>query len=97
MFPMTAYAQTTDAPEIGACRASGLIALKERSAAVKDVSLDIDSMRVVKINSKVEYIDIKAIVAGNANSAKHKSDKMQNFICIDGEKGKVLLTIFSDQ
>jgi hypothetical protein len=92
-----ANAETAPAPEIEACRASGLIALKERSAAVKDVSLDLDSVRLIKVNSKIENIDIKAIVLGDANIEKKKSDKAQNFICIVGEKGKVLLTIFSDQ
>ena len=92
-----ANAETAPAPEIEACRASGLIALKERSAAVKDVSLDLDSVRLIKVNSKIENIDIKAIVLGDANIEKKKSDKTQNFICIVGEKGKVLLTIFSDQ
>jgi hypothetical protein len=92
-----ANAETAPAPEIEACRASGLIALKERSAAVKDVSLDLDSVRLIKVNSKIENIDIKAIVLGDANIEKKKSDKTQTFICIVGEKGKVLLTIFSDQ
>lgn len=87
--------QTALEPEIEACRASGLIALKERSSAVKDVSLDLDSMRVIKVNSKIEDVAIKAIVLGDANIEKKKSDKSQNFICIVGEK--VLLTIFSDQ
>ena len=44
-----ANAETAPAPEIQACRASGLIALKERSAAVKDVSLDLDSVTVAAI------------------------------------------------
>ena len=43
-----AGAEPTPVPELDACRASGLIALKERSSAVKDVSLDLDSMRVIK-------------------------------------------------
>ena len=39
---------TAPEPELDACRASGLIALKEKSPAVKDVSLDLDTMRVHK-------------------------------------------------
>jgi hypothetical protein len=84
-------------PEVDACRASGLIALKERSSAVKDLSLDLDSMRVIKVNSNIEDVAIKAIVLGDAYIEKKKSDKSQSFVCIVGEKGKVLLTIFSDQ
>ena len=90
-------AKTAPAPEIDACRASGFIALKERSAAVKDVSLDLDSVRLIKVNSKIEDIAVKAILLADVSIEKAKSEKAQNFICIVGEKGKVLLTIFSDQ
>jgi hypothetical protein len=100
-FPMAAYSQTPsenpDAPEIDACRASGLIALKERSAAVKDVELDLDSVRVIKLNSKIGDVDIKAIVLSDASIEKKSSSKAKNLICIVGEKGKVLLAVFSDQ
>ena len=76
---MAAYAQTTasenaDAPEIDACRASGLIALKERSPTIKDVELDLDSIRVIKMNSKIGNVDIKAratrevLMAGGSRS-----------------------------
>ncbi len=105
MIPMIAYSQTTgtqttgsDAPEIDACRATGLIALKERSPAIKDVTLDLDSVRVVKMkSSKIANVEIKAIVLGEVNIENKKSSKPQDLICILGEKGKVLLTIFSDK
>ena len=101
LFPMAAYSQTAasekvDAPEIGACRASGLIALKERSPTIKDVELE-DSVRVIKMNSKIGDVDIKAMVLGEASIEKKTSSKAKSLICILGEKGKVLLTVFSDQ
>ncbi len=89
--------QTAPEPEIDACRASSVIALKERSSTVKDVSLDLDSMRVIKVNSKIEDVSLKAIVLGDAYIEKKKEGKAQTFVCLIGEKGKVLLTIFSDQ
>jgi hypothetical protein len=97
IFSTIAYAQITSPPETDACRASGLIALKERSPAIKDVNLDLDSVRVVKVNSKIENVVIKAIVIGEAYIEKQRTGKPQNFVCILGDKGKVLLTIFSDQ
>jgi hypothetical protein len=109
MIPMIAYSQTTGtqttgtqttrlvAPEIDACRASGLIALKERSPAIKDVTLDLDSARVVKMSAKIANVEIKAIVLGEVNVEKKNSSKPQDLICILGEKGKVLLTIFSNK
>jgi hypothetical protein len=104
MIPMIAYSQITGtettgvAPEIDACRASGLIALKERSPAIKDVTLDLDSVRLVKMTgSKIGNVEIKAIVLGEVNIEKNKSSKPQDFICILGDKGNVLLTIFSNK
>lgn len=104
LFPLAAYSQTTasenaDAPEIDACRASGLIALKERSPATKDVELDLDSVRVIKMKSQIGIggVDIKAMVLGDASIEKKTSSKAKNLICILGEKGKVLLTVFTDQ
>ena len=98
LFPMAAYSQTAasenvDAPEIDACRASGLIALKERSPTIKDVELDLDSVRVIKMNSKIGDVDIKAMVLGEASIEKKTSSKAKNLICILGEKGKVLRPI----
>ena len=101
LFPMAAYSQTAsenaDAPQIDACRASGLIALKERSPTIKDVEPDLDSVRVIKMNSKIGDVDIKAMVLGEVSIEKKTSSKAKNLICILGEKGKVLLTVFSDQ
>jgi hypothetical protein len=42
-------------------------------------------------------VDIKAVVLGEASIEKKTSSKVRNLICILGEKGKVLLTVFSDQ
>ena len=44
-----------------------------------------------------EGVDIKAVVLGDASIEKKTSSKTKNLICIVGEKGKVLLTVFSDQ
>lgn len=93
----TTGTQAAPDPEIDACRASGLIALREKSSTVKDVSLDLDSVRVIKINSKIEDVPVRAILLGDAYIERKKSDKAQTFVCLVGEKGKVLLTIFSEQ
>ena len=50
-------------PELEACRATGLIALRERNPAIKDVSLDMDSMTVAKANTKVEDTPIQSSLA----------------------------------
>ena len=96
MVPHAGHSQTADAPEIDACRASGLIALKERSPSIKDVNLDLDSVRVVRVNSKIESIDVKAILLADAYVERQRTGKPQNLICIVGDKGKVLLTVFTN-
>ena len=48
-----AQAQAPDDPEIAACKATGLVALKERSPSVKDVILDMDTLTVANANTKI--------------------------------------------
>jgi len=91
-------------PEVETCQLSGLLALKEPSPQVKDISLDLDSMRLIRLNSKIENVDVKAIVLADVNIERKKGDverkkgdRAQTFVCLIGDKGKVLLTVFSNQ
>jgi hypothetical protein len=84
-------------PELDACRSTGLIALKERNTSIKDVTFDVDGMTVAKANTKVEDTLIKTIVIGDAYLEKGKKDTRRTFLCLIGEKGKVLLTFFTDK
>jgi hypothetical protein len=84
-------------PELEACRSTGLIALRERDPSIKDVTFDIDGMTVAKANTKVEDTPIKTIVIGDAYLEKGKKDTRRTFLCLIGEKGKVLLTFFTDK
>ena len=85
------------APELELCRSTGLLALRERNAAITDVTFDVDSMTVAKSNTKVEDTPIKTIVIGDAYLEKGKKDTRRTFLCLVGEKGKVLLTFFTDR
>jgi hypothetical protein len=84
-------------PELDACRSTGLIALRERNPGIKDVTFDVDGMTVAKANTKVEDTPIKTIVIGDAYLEKGKKDTRLTFLCLIGEKGKVLLTFFTDK
>jgi hypothetical protein len=84
-------------PELEACRTTGLIALKERSPAITDISFDVDGMTIAKANTKVEDTIIRTIVIGDAYLEKGKSDTRRTFLCLIGEKGKVVLTFFTDK
>jgi hypothetical protein len=76
---------------------TGLIALKERNPSIKDVSFDIDGMTIAKANTKVEDTVIKTIVMGDAYLEKGRKDTRRRFLCLIGEKGKVVLTFFTDK
>jgi len=89
-----AFAQTPS-PEADACKASGLIALKQKSPQVKDTQIDLDSAKVINADTNIEGVPIRTVVIGEAYIERAKTEKPQTFVCVIGEKGKVLLTLFS--
>jgi hypothetical protein len=88
-------AQAQVPAEVDACKASGLIALKEQSPTVKDLEIDPDSLTVSKTTAKIEDIQLRTIVMGDAYVERGKGGKPYQLLCIIGEKGKVLLTFFT--
>ena len=98
----SAWAQTVApvapaTPELDACRSTGLIALRERNPSIKDVSFDVDGMTVAKANTKVEDTPVRTIVIGDAYLEKGRKDTRRTFLCLIGDKGKALLTFFTDK
>lgn len=92
-----AQAETPASPELDACKATGLMALKERSPSVKDVILDEDSLIVSNTNTEVGDTPVRTIIMGEAYLERKGKGKSQHFLCLIGEKGKVLLTFFTAQ
>jgi|SRR5215212_1852004 len=90
-------AQNPSDPAIEACRTTGLLALKERSPSVKDLSLDMESLAVSKANTTVEDVPVRMVVMGEAYLERKEKVGSQRFVCLIGEKGKVLLTFFTAQ
>lgn len=66
------------------------MALRGRNPAIKDVSLDVEGMTVAKANTKIEDTPVRTIVIGDAYLEKGKQDTRRTFLCLIGEKGKVL-------
>jgi len=75
-------------------RTTGLIALKEQSPSTKDLIFDLDSLVVSKANTNVENVPIRTVVLEEAYIEKKEIGKGRRFVCLLGEKGKVLLTFF---
>ena len=94
---MTFPAHAQVPAEVESCRLAGLVALKERSPAIKDLTFDIDGLAISKAETKVEDTPVKMVIMGDAYLQREKSDKPNRFVCLIGEKGKVLLTFFTEQ
>ena len=90
-----AGAQTSENPEIAACKATGILALKEKSPTVRDMILDMDTVLVSKANTDIEGTPIRTVVMGDVYLEKKGTGKAQRFLCLIGDKGKVLLTFFA--
>jgi hypothetical protein len=86
---------TTGEPEL--CRTTGLLALKQRDGSLNDVSLDMDSLTIAKANTKVGDTPVRTIIIGDAYLQKDKKDTRRTFLCLVGEKSKVLLTFFTEK
>ena len=93
----TAQAQAPNDAEVAACKATGLIALKERSPSVKDIILDMETLAISKANTKIEDTPVRTVIMGEVYLERKETEKSQRFLCLIGEKGKVLLTFFTTQ
>lgn len=91
----SAQAQSSNDAEINVCKATGLAALKETSPSVRDILLDMDTITVSKANTKIEDTPVRTIIMGEVYLERKEVGKSQHFLCIIGEKGKVLLTFFT--
>jgi hypothetical protein len=96
LIASTAFAETLS-PEADACKASGLLALKQKYPQVKGVLIDLDSAKIIKADTSIEDVPIRTVVIGDAYVERTKTTKPQTLVCVIGDKGKVLLTLFSDK
>lgn len=98
MISVPASAQTAVDPAVTACKSTGLIAIKQTSPDVTDLVIDMESLAINKADTKVADVPIKTVILGEAYfSRSGKTGKSDRFVCLLGEKGKVLLTYFTAQ
>ncbi|OAV54352.1 MULTISPECIES: hypothetical protein [Rhizobium] len=98
LLPEIASAQAVEDPVVNACKNTGLLALQERSPDITDLVMDMESLAISKADTKVEDVAIKTVILGEAYIArKEKTGKPDRFVCLLGDKGKVLLTFFTAQ
>ena len=95
LLTMPAVAQAP--AEVEACRLSGLAALKERSPSLEHLTFDMESLAISKATTRVEDTPIRMVVMGDAYLQRETSDKPNRFVCLVSDKGKVVLTFFTEQ
>lgn len=81
--------------ELAACKSTALIALGEKDPTIKNIYFDEDELTIADANTKVEDTPVRHIIMGDAYLLTTKKDKPRRFLCLIGEKGKVLLTFFT--
>ena len=97
LLTLPGHAQSPNDPATEACRMTGLMALKERSPSLKDLIFDMESLAVSKANTTVEDIPVRLVIIGEAYLERKETGRSNRFVCLIGEKGKVLLTFFTAQ
>jgi hypothetical protein len=101
-----AFAQTTGptsgvpsekpaSAEVASCKATALQAISAKEPEIKDIYIDEDGATIATAETKVEDTPITRIVMAEAYLRTDRSDKSRRFLCLIGEKGKVLLTFFT--
>jgi hypothetical protein len=93
----SSFAHAQVPAEVEACQLSGLAAIKERSPSLDQITLDIESLAVSKANTNVGDTPIRMVVMGDAYLQRDKTDKPNRFVCLVSDKGKVVLTFFTEQ
>jgi hypothetical protein len=79
-----AHAQSSPDPAIEGCRATGLIALKERSPAIKNLIFDAGTLAISKANTSVESVPIRMVIMGEAYVERKEAGKANRFVCLIG-------------
>ena len=54
-----------------------------------------ETLTVSKANTKIEDTPVRTIIMGEVYLERKETGKSQQFLCLIGEKGKVLLTFFT--
>ena len=70
---MSASAIAQVRAEVEACRLSGLVAIKERSPSLDQITLDVESLAISKADTKVGDTPIKMVIMGDAYLQREKA------------------------
>ena len=83
--------------ELGACKSTALEAITAKEPEIKDIVIDEDGLTIAVAETRVGDTPVTRIIMGEAYLKTDRSDKPRRFLCLLGEKGKVLLTFFTQR
>lgn len=90
------FAQETGDPAVSACASTGLIALQQHSKDITGLFMDPETLAISAADTTVGDVPVKIVILGEAYIKRGtKAGKPDRFVCLIGEKGKVLLTFFT--
>lgn len=95
IHPQAAMAQ--EPVEAAACRKASIETLKqsEGNSPLKDVKIDLDSLTIAKANAEIGGAKVTTVIIGQAAIQREHSDEPHTFLCLLGEREKVLMTFFT--
>jgi hypothetical protein len=74
------------------------VALQQKSSDITDLIIDQERAAVSTADTKVQDVPVATVVLGEAYIRKGAdTGKPDRFVCLLGEKGKVLLTFFTSK
>jgi hypothetical protein len=84
-------------PEVASCKSTALTTISAKEPEIKDIFIDEDGLTIATSETKIEEIPVTRIIMGEAYLRTDRSDKPRRFLCLLGEKNKVLLTFFTQR
>lgn len=92
-----APAEKPASPELAACKSTAMAAITAKEPEIKDIVVDEDGLTIAVSETRIGDTPVTRILMGEAYLKTDRSDKPRRFLCLLGEKGKVLLTFFTQR
>lgn len=92
-----APSEKPSSPEVASCKSAAMTVITAREPEIKDIYIDEDGLTIAVSETRIEDIAVTRIIMGEAYLRTDRSDKPRRFLCLLGEKGKVLLTFFTQR
>ncbi|WP_246251898.1 hypothetical protein [Ancylobacter pratisalsi] len=86
-----------DMQRVAACKTEALKRLKQNSASIDDIYLDVDGLTIAQADLKIGDTPVKGVIMGEAYIQRDRSDTANRFLCLTGVNDEVLFTFFTER